>query len=110
MFSSITFVQFLRWGGVSIGSNCIFGEGVKIYDNNHTFNQKKNIKDSGYHVGRIEIGDDCWIANNCVILKGTKIGNHCVIGAGCVISGEIPDNSLVRHNNDYKIECIERLR
>ena len=54
---------------------------------------------------RIIIGNNCWIASNVVILKGTKIGNNCVIGAGCIVSGIIPDNSIVRlSNNNYIIE------
>lgn len=108
MYSSTTFVRYLQWGGVSIGDNCIFGESVKIYDNNHTFNLDKNIKDSGYHISNVEIGDDCWIGNNVVVLKGTIIGSHCVIGAGCVVSGNILDNSLVTSNRELKIEEINK--
>lgn len=105
---SITSAQYLRWGGVTIGDNCIFGENVKIYDNDHTFNRYTIIKESGYHVNGIEIGNDCWLANNVIILRGTKIGSHCVIGAGAVVKGEIPDGAILRTKENYSYETIER--
>ena len=43
----------------------------------------------------IEIGKHCWIGANTTVLRGTKIGNNVVIGAGCVIKGEIPDGTVV---------------
>ena len=45
---------------------------------------------------------------NCVILRGTKIGDNCVIGAGTVVKGEIPANSVVyqERNNRMKIREI----
>jgi len=44
----------------------------------------------------IEIGDDCWIAKNCTIFKGTNIGNNSIVGYGTLISGKkIPENSTV---------------
>lgn len=41
-----------------------------------------------------------------VILKGTKIGDNCVIGAGCVISGEVPAGTVVRLGNELVYEEI----
>lgn len=42
----------------------------------------------------ITIGDNCWIASNVTIIGGVHIGNGCVIGAGSVVTKDIPDNSL----------------
>lgn len=106
MCSSITFARYHQWGGVKIGNDCIFGENVKIYDNDHTFNMPSKIKESGYHISDIKIGNDCWIANNVVILRGTTIGSHCVIGAGCIVKGEIPDNSIVKLKSDQIQDVI----
>ena len=39
-----------------------------------------------------------------VILKGTHIGKNCVIGANCVVSGIIPDNTIVRQKDNLIIE------
>ena len=45
---------------------------------------------------------------NSVILKGTKIGKNSVIGAGCVLKGDIPPNSLVIANRDVTIKKLEK--
>lgn len=84
-------------GTVEIGNDTLFGEGVRLYDHNHVFNQAgKLIKDQGYAVGKIKIGNNCWIGSNCVILKDVEIGDNVVIGASCLISTSVPANMVVR--------------
>ena len=92
-------------GFVSIGDNCIFGPGVKIFDNNHRFTKSDGVS-SSIDAGSIKIGKNCWIASNAIILKGADIGDNCVIGAGCIIKDVIPSGSLVRPNCNYVIEPI----
>lgn len=88
---------------VVIGNNCLFGPDVKIFDNNHKFSRDNGVS-TDLSTAPIRIGNNCWIASNVVILKGSVIGDNCVIGAGCVVRGrEIPPNSIVKLNN----ECIE---
>ena len=96
-------------GSISIGNGSIFGENVKIYDHNHRFrNVLLPIKEQGYSIGSVQIGDNCWIGSNVVILKNTRIGNNCVIGAGCVVSGAIPDMTIIKHNSShYSFEAIK---
>lgn len=85
---------------IKIGDRCIFGEGVKIYDHNHKFRDtSRPIKEQGFSTAPVEIGNDCWICSNVTILKGVKIGNHCVIGAGCLIYKDIPDNTVVKNES-----------
>lgn len=91
-------------GNVEIGKNCMFGPGVKIFDNNHVFN--KNGVSTNLKIGSIHIGNNCWIGSNVVLLKGAHIGNNCVIGAGCTISDHIPDGSLVKQSHHTTIESI----
>lgn len=43
----------------------------------------------------ITIGDNCWLASNVTVCPGVTIGKNCVIGAGSVVTKDIPDNSLV---------------
>ncbi len=92
---------------IKIGGGVLFGENVKIYDHNHRFNEHKPIKAQGFSNGTVTIGERCWIGSNVTILKGSKIGNNCVIGAGCVISGKVPDNSIVRLKQTVEIEEIQ---
>lgn len=87
---------------VTIGKHCMFGPGVKIFDNNHVHSPESGV--SGKLItGAISIGDNSWIASDSIILKGTHIGKNCVIGAGCIVRGEVPDGSVVVNKQDIEI-------
>lgn len=88
---------------VEIGSGCKFGPNVKIFDNNHKFDKEYGVSNE-HTYDEIKIGENCWIAANVVILKGTSIGKISVVGAGCVISGNIPEASIVTQNRKLEIE------
>ena len=92
---------------VRIGQGTLFGENVKIYDHNHRFrDSNKSIKQQGFSNGEVIIGNHCWIGSNVVVLKGSKIGDNCVIGAGCIVSGVVESNSLLKKKAEYIIENI----
>lgn len=80
---------------ITIGCDSIFGENVKFYDSNHHFSSPGSIKDQGYSTGEIHVGNHCWVGSNVTFLKGANVGDHCIIGAGCIIDGTIPDKTLV---------------
>lgn len=46
------------------------------------------------YLGKVRIGDNCFIGNKCIILKNVTIGDNCIIGAGSVVSKSIPSNSV----------------
>ncbi len=93
---------------ISIGQNCIFGENVKIYDHNHKFSQRELlIKEQGFSSAPVTIGNDFWICSNVTILKGVHIGDHCVIGAGCLIVKDISANTVVKHIEQLQQESME---
>ena len=56
----------------------------------------------------ITIGNDCWIASNVIICAGVTIGDNCVIGAGSVVTRDIPSNSLAAGNPCRVIRQIAR--
>lgn len=91
---------------VVIGDGCQFGPNVKIFDNNHCFDKDCGVLPEHSTAG-ITIGKNCWITANVTILKGTRIGNNCVISTGCVVKGTIPSNSIVSQGNILKITPIE---
>lgn len=91
---------------IKIGSDSIFGEGVKIYDHNHVFNKSGLIKSQGFSTGKIVIGNNCWLGSNVVILKNTSIGDDCVIGAGVVFNERLERGMIVKKSSDYYIEKI----
>jgi len=79
---------------VLVGKHCMFGPGVKIFDNNHKYSPETGVS-SQLSTAPISIGDNSWIASDAIILKGARIGKNCVIGAGCIVRGEVPDGSVV---------------
>lgn len=87
---------------ITIGNNCTFGPNVCIYDNDHKVT-KDELSNKDYITKSIEIGESTWCGANVIILKGTSIGKHCVIGAGCVVSGKIPDYSKVVQNRELEM-------
>jgi len=91
---------------ITIGDGCIFGESVKIYDSNHKFKKGIPFKEQGYSGGSVEIGRHCWIGSGVIILKGAKISDNCVVGAGCVVKGVIPEGSIVQRGEDNIITVI----
>lgn len=75
---------------ISIGRSVTIGPNVCIYDHNHGLHG--NID---FEADEIIIGDNVWIGANVCILKGCKIGNNSVIGAGSVVTTDVPANSIL---------------
>lgn len=92
---------------ISIGRGCIFGPGVKIFDNNHQFSAEDGVSQQ-LNTGPIHIGNNCWIASNVVILRGVTIGDNCLIGAGCIISEDIPSGMMVKQDAHLSMTPIRR--
>lgn len=89
---------------IEIGNKCIFGENVHIYDHNHIYNLNIPISESGFNTSPVYIGDNVWVSSNVTILKGVKIGNNCVIGAGVVVYKDVPDNYILINKQNVIIQ------
>ncbi len=83
---------------IEIGSNCVVASGVNIIDSNGHQLISKNRTIGRDEPKPIKIGDNVWIGLNVTILKGTTIGDNCVIAAGSVIKGYFPANALIQGN------------
>ncbi len=82
---------------VVLGDNCLLGPNVSVYTAGHTLHP--GARALGYEYGiPVTIGDDVWIGGNTVICPGVHIGNCAVIGAGSVVTRDIPDWSLAMGN------------
>lgn len=78
-------------GEILIGNLVNLGPNVVIRAADHAFDRiGLPIREQGHAAGRIEIGNDVWIAANVVVVRGARIGDHAVIGAGSVVTGDIP--------------------
>lgn len=86
---------------INIADNVIFGPGVTIYDHDHIFSELGILP--GFKSDAVVIEKGCWIGSNVTILRGTHIGQDSVIGAGCIIKGEIPPHSLVVGDRSIRV-------
>lgn len=90
-------VTILDIAKVTIGDNVMLAPNVSIYTAGHPIH--KDMRNTGYEYGiEITIGNDVWIGGNTVIVPGVKIGNGVVIGAGSVVTKDIPDNVIAAGN------------
>ncbi|MGN1114075.1 MAG: sugar O-acetyltransferase [Oscillospiraceae bacterium] len=100
---------------VIIGDNVFIGPNCTIATAMHSFNPverrvRKNDDGSYYDIeyGKpIKIGNDCWIASNVTICAGVNIGDNCTIGAGSVVTRDIPPDSLAAGNPCRVIRSIK---
>lgn len=75
---------------VTIGDNCQMAPNVAIYTAGHPVHP--DIRNTLYEYGiEVTIGDNVWIGGNTVICPGVHVGNNVVIGAGSVVTKDIPD-------------------
>ena len=75
---------------ITIGERCQFANNLVIVDHDHDYRAGWGH----YRTAPVHIGNDVWVGANCVILKGTSIGDHCVIAAGSVVSGDVPPGTV----------------
>lgn len=81
--------------GVKIGRNVLTASYLCILTANHGYEDVScPIKDQPCTYAPVEIGDDTWIGYRVTILRGVKIGKHVVIGAGSVVTKDLPDFSV----------------
>ena len=92
--------------GIKIGSGCLFGPNVCLYDHNHRFQNGHVIRGQGFYGKPITIGDNVWIGAGCFIGMGVTIGDSCIVAANTVITKDIPPGTIVRN----KLEVIHKKR
>ncbi len=91
---------------VTIGDNVFCGPNVTLAAPMHFFDAEERrmrtrADGTSYDIEYarpITIGNDCWLASNAVVCGGVTIGDGCIIGAGSVVTRNIPPNSLAAGN------------
>jgi maltose O-acetyltransferase len=79
--------------GIIIGADCMIGQNCAFIDN-----RSHPVLNKSPESKVIIIGDNVWIAYGCIILKGVHIGCNSVIGAGSVVTKNVPANSFACGN------------
>jgi len=81
---------------VKIGDYTLFGPSVQIYTATHPMNAELRRKQE--FAKPIEIGSDVWVGGGAIICPGVRIGSRAVIGAGSVVTRDIPDGVFAAGN------------
>lgn len=96
---------FMCMDSITVGAGTEFGPSVYVYDHDHDY--RVGLEVDEYKTSPVVIGKNCWIGANTMILRGTKIGDNCVVGAGCVLNGEYPDNTVIIQKRETVTKTYE---
>ena len=79
---------------IHVGTSVVINDGVRMLTASH------EVNDSQFRqvTGPISIGDHAWIAMSAIVLPGVSIGKGAVVGAGAVVSRDVPDYGIVVGN------------
>lgn len=66
-----------------------------IIDMDHGMEKEKLIREQNNTAAKVTIGEDCWIAANVTVLKGSQINDGAVVGAKSLVKGNVESNSIV---------------
>ena len=87
--------------GIKIGNDVIIAKDVSLISGDHDFSQKNlRINEQGMKTDKIPItiGNDVWIGEKAIILKKVSVGDGCIIGAGSVVTKDLPPFSIAAGN------------
>ena len=84
-------------GEVKIGNDVMMGPEVVIYTSSHAHDRIDipMIEQGAQETKPVIIGNDVWIGRRAIIMPGVNIGNGCIIGAGAVVTKNVPDYCIV---------------
>ena len=93
-------VNCLVSGRTYIGAHVMMGPDCIFYTQNHAYDRLDiPMNRQGFQPVRpIRVGDDVWFGTRAIVLPGVTIGSHCVIGAGAVVTKDVPDYAIVGGN------------
>ncbi len=82
-------------GFIKIGRDCMIASHSSLYANNHIFtDQHRPFREQGVTTKGIVVEDDCWLGSGVRVLDGVTIGRGSIIGAGAVVTRNIPPYSV----------------
>lgn len=96
-----------------IGADTTIAPNVYISNCEHVYTDIScSVMEQGCSVFETIIGKSCFIGYGSIILAGSKLGNHCIVGSNSVVCGEFPDNCVIvgnpariikKYNDQYAI-------
>jgi acetyltransferase-like isoleucine patch superfamily enzyme len=80
---------------VTIGDDCLVGNFVSIVDNDHGTDASAPIAAQPLAAKPVRIGNGCWLGEKATVLAGVTIGDGAVVGAGAVVTRDVPAGAIV---------------
>ncbi|KAK4442699.1 putative acetyltransferase [Podospora aff. communis PSN243] len=94
---------------ITVGSRTLIGPNCSFYSATHPTDPAVRNGTMGPEGGKpIVIGEDCWFGGNVVVLPGVTIGNGVTVGAGSVVTRDVPDYVVVVGNPARVVKKLER--
>jgi maltose O-acetyltransferase len=88
---------FLDVAKITIGARTLFAPNVQLYTAGHPLSAAQRAEELEF--GKpISIGQNCWIGGNAIILPGVTIGDRVIVGAGAVVTKDVPSDVVVGGN------------
>lgn len=84
--------HFQDQGGIIIGDGALIGHNVVLATINHDLDPNHNREN---HYAPITVGNHVWIGSNATVLAGVTIGDWAVVGAGAVVTKDVPPRTVV---------------
>lgn len=94
---------------ITIGNNVMIGGSCKIWDTDFhplNSNERNENPNDGYQTAPITIGNNVFIGGCTIILKGVNIGDHSIVGAGSVVTKNIPSGEVWAGNPAKFIKIV----
>lgn len=91
---------------IHIGSNTMFGQGVKIYDHDHDI-RSEDMK-THFKQAPVEIGENVWICSDVIILRGCTVGSDSVVAAGTIVRKDVSSGVLCYTKKETAEIAIEK--
>jgi len=90
---------FNGYGGIEIGDHCLIGKGCSFFSGGHNFQSLDDpIAEQGLMMAPIHLEDDVYLGINCIVLGNVRIGRGAVVGAGSVVTRDVPPLAVVAGN------------
>ena len=93
---------------VTIDDNVFFGHGVKVLARGHDYNLFDKERQTSLVQKPIHIKQGAWVSSGSIVLAGVTIGEHAVVGAGSVVTKDVPPFCIVAGNPAKIIKYINR--